>query len=111
MTESPRDRERATLDWCVDLALGDAADADVIADAREAALLLLAEHLMRSRFPAEARRLEDIVRKWRAARPDATLDITDVVERGIVQDLPRFRHMLELLVEHRLSEKNGPETR
>jgi hypothetical protein len=88
---SARDVEQALLARCVAVARDAAQDA---LDQKEANVFLLAASVIRSRCPAEAARLSQASAQYFAAHPEEQLFPAEVVRRGWVVTLPRFRDLL-----------------
>ena len=69
-------------------------------DEREASLLLLAATLLKTHFPLEGRMIEQVVAKWGEANPDAKPSLCHAIEQNIIQDIARFRNMLEIALKN-----------
>ena len=86
-----RDVELALLVRCSAVAR----DATQVAhDQREANVFQLAAMVVRSQFPAESKCLAQASERYFAAHPAEQLASAEVVRRGWVMSLPRFRDML-----------------
>jgi hypothetical protein len=96
----PRETEKALLERCVSIARSTVPGAQSVRDGREASLLLLAATLLKTHFPVEGRRIEQVVAEWGAAHPDAKPSLSHAIEQKVVQDIPRFRNMLEIALKN-----------
>jgi len=85
----PRAREEQLLERCAAAASGSLSQA---ADAREASVFLLAAALLPPHLAAEAARLRGAAQSCHAA--GETVDAGEVVRRGWVVSLPRFRQAI-----------------
>ena len=68
--------------------------AQVAQDQREANVFQLAAMVVRSQFPAESKCLAQASERYFASHPAEQLASAEVVRRGWVMSLPRFRDML-----------------
>lgn len=94
-----RDEETALLADCVQASKGlHAADSQ-----RQAHIYRLAAMLVQSRYPAAADTLMRASSRYFAQHPTELLPSTEVVARGWVCGLPRFRDMLRLQLRARAS--------
>jgi len=89
LQRDPRAREDAVLARCEAAARGALGQA---ADASEASLFLLAAALLPARYEANSQRLRSAAQPYETA--GATVDAGEVVRRGWIVSLPRFRHGL-----------------
>ena len=85
----PRAREEQLLERCAAAATGSLSQA---ADAQEASVFLLAAALLPPHLAAEAARLRSAAQVWHGA--GETVDAGEVVRRGWVVSLPRFRQAI-----------------
>ena len=86
-----RDLESALLARCVAVAREAVQPAQ---DQREANVFRLAAMVVRPRFPGESMRLLQASERYFAIHPDERLAASDVVRKGWVPSLPRWRDML-----------------
>lgn len=84
----PRAREEVKLERCAAAARGGV----LAVDAEEASVFLLAARLLPSELGVEAGRLFAAAESFRAA--GSAVDAGEVVRRGLVVSLPRFRQGL-----------------
>ncbi|MBV2234582.1 MAG: hypothetical protein KUL75_03445 [Sterolibacterium sp.] len=66
----------------------------VAQDQREANVFQLAAMVVRSQFPAESKCLAQASERYFASHPTEQLASAEIVRRGWVMSLPRFRDML-----------------
>jgi hypothetical protein len=60
----------------------------------EANVFRLAAMLVQSRFPSESKRLTQASEQYFASHPNEQLDPAEVINKGWILGLPRFRDML-----------------
>lgn len=92
MAMNARDTEEQLLALCGQAAKGGLASAGA---QREANVLRIAAMILSHRFPEETRQLWRVVDAWFDQHPDDLLEVEDIVRRGWVISLPRFRDGLE----------------
>lgn len=90
-----RDAEFALLARCAAVAR---ADAQTALDQREANVFRVAAMVMQFRFPGESGNLMRASERYFSRYPDERLESADVVRKGWVLSLPRFRDMLGRLL-------------
>lgn len=86
-----RDTEEALITRCVAAAHGELRCA---ADAREANVFRMAALTLLHRFPAESDAMRAAANAWFARYPADEVEAAEVIRRGWVLGLPRFREML-----------------
>ncbi|OJU90284.1 MAG: hypothetical protein BGO13_02820 [Burkholderiales bacterium 66-5] len=87
-----RDLEAALLQRCAAVVQGQTAPA---ADQREANVFRLAAMLVRPRFPAASAQLWQASERYFATHPGDRLEAAELVRRGWVLGLPRWRDLLD----------------
>lgn len=88
---SARETEEALIAQCAAAARGEILCAR---DQREANVFRMAALTLLHRFPAESAAMLAAARAWFAQHPADEVESAEVIRRGWVQGLPRFREML-----------------
>lgn len=86
-----RETEEALISLCAATARGEIVCAR---NAREANVLRMAALTLLHRFPAESAAMLAAARAWFAQHPADEVEAAEVIRRGWVLGLPRFREML-----------------
>ncbi|MDO4681410.1 MAG: hypothetical protein Q4B17_01285 [Lautropia sp.] len=94
-----RDIEEQMLALCVGAAKGKIDSFSSPGAQREANVLRIAAMILPHRFPEETERIWKVVDSWFDQHPDDLLEAGEVVRRGWLISLPRFRDALELALE------------
>ena len=90
-----REKEQAVVSRCVRIAKGSLTP---ISDAAEANAAKLAAGVLRSNFPLESSRLRTASLKYFFRFPESELPPQEIIERGWIPSLPRFRDLLEAAI-------------
>ena len=95
---SPRDAEAEMLQRTLNAVQGEA----LASDARDALVFKCAASILRPNFPEAAKALDRASKAYFSAHPGEELPVQEVVRRGWLISLPRFRDRLECLLRQAL---------
>lgn len=99
VTTHARDIEEQMLALCVEAAKGKIEGFSGAGAQREANVLRIAAMILPHRFPEETERIWKVVDSWFDQHPDDVLEAGEVVRRGWLISLPRFRDALQVALE------------